>query len=129
MDGKLAARATTIVIIIIIIVILALNRDDLADMIKNDTMLDKSVILSNTDLVCNMVYITDLQQLTNNKLLVEMNGTPHVNSQLYIQNIFIGNVVAYTISADKKMLIMDRGVDIPDEVSADDILLITIIKG
>jgi hypothetical protein len=111
MDKDITLRITTAIIVIIILAILIYN-------VQEE---QPSIITSipKTNLTVSVHPVLNVIKNDNNWINVDTKHLPSISSQLFIDNMFMGNIVAYVRISDKTIsLMMDRDVQINTPTTA-----------
>jgi hypothetical protein len=111
MDNNFAVKITTAIIVIIILAILVYKTID-EDEVDDPQPLKLEI--PGTRLVSVVYNILNISKISNNWLKINTKQVPGINSQMFINDSFVGNVVAYSHPKDNDgvALLMDRDVDI-----------------
>lgn len=109
MNNNFAVKITTAIIVIIILAILVYKTID-----EDDDPKPSTVEIPGTRLVSVVYNILNISKISNNWLKINTKQIPGINSQMFINDSFVGNVVAYSHPEDNDgvALLMDRDVDI-----------------
>lgn len=111
MNNNLTVRITTVIIVVIVLAILVYHVNE--GELNVESTPEPSSLIPGTSLISVAYPIIKITKNNNNWLDVDIKQAPSINSQLFINNTFMGNVVAYaTLEEGKLSLLMDRDIDL-----------------